>query len=266
MTGNLIKFEIRSCIRLLSALWAALIVASLCLGIEGKIADKMFQEDSSVLINILGTVLPIIYGLTFAAMVVAVIILIVTRFYKGLLGEEGYLMHTLPVKEWQLIASKGISALIMVVATGIVIMISILFSCGLAGLDLPGMFQAIADDIGNDKILIPIGLEFIVVGIAAILAEIYQIYAALSIGQLSGKHRILASIGAYIGIDILMNIIGVAIACIMIKFEAGVFEAEEFAMADFQLMLVGTFGLMVVSIAVFHIVTERMLTLKLNLQ
>ena len=32
----------------------------------------------------------------------------IQRFYKGLLGQEGYLMFTLPVKNWQLVFSKAL--------------------------------------------------------------------------------------------------------------------------------------------------------------
>lgn len=40
------------------------------------------------------------------ALFVLTMIVIIQRFYKGLLCDEGYLMFTLPVKPWQLIATK----------------------------------------------------------------------------------------------------------------------------------------------------------------
>ena len=39
-------------------------------------------------------------------MFVATLIVVIQRFYKSLLGDEGYLMFTIPVKAWQNILNK----------------------------------------------------------------------------------------------------------------------------------------------------------------
>ena len=44
------------------------------------------------------------------AVAVVSVMTIVTRFTRNLLGREGYLMHTLPVTETQLVTSKLISS------------------------------------------------------------------------------------------------------------------------------------------------------------
>ena len=44
----------------------------------------------------------------------------VQRFYKNLLGREGYLMHTLPVTETQLILSKLLTSMVWVLCSGLV--------------------------------------------------------------------------------------------------------------------------------------------------
>lgn len=98
MTGKLIKYELQSSIRLISILWAGLLAAGLLMGITNKVTHSLFaREGNQVLKNLLEAIPLIIYFALFVAMIVATIIIVVVRFYKGLLGEEGYLMHTLPL-------------------------------------------------------------------------------------------------------------------------------------------------------------------------
>ena len=51
---------------------------------------------------------------------------ILQRFYKNLLSGEGYLMHTLPVRPWQHIASKLIAAVVWTVLSFFVVCVSCL--------------------------------------------------------------------------------------------------------------------------------------------
>ena len=48
------------------------------------------------------------------------------RFYRNLFTDEGYLMHTLPVKKWELITAKGLVAVIWNVITTITTLLSVL--------------------------------------------------------------------------------------------------------------------------------------------
>ena len=50
-------------------------------------------------------------------------------------------------------------------------------------------------------------VEAIILLVLSVLKSVYQIYAALAIGQLANKHRILLSLGAYIGISMIMSIL-----------------------------------------------------------
>ena len=63
-------------------------------------------------------------GVMMAAFVVTAVILI-QRFYKNLLGSEGYLMFTLPVTVTQHLLSKTIIAVVMIALSGIAAFLSI---------------------------------------------------------------------------------------------------------------------------------------------
>ncbi len=64
-------------------------------------------------------------GVMMAAFVVTAVILI-QRFYKNLLGSEGYLMFTLPVTVTQHLLSKTIIAVVMIGLSGLSALISII--------------------------------------------------------------------------------------------------------------------------------------------
>ena len=94
---------------------------------------------ASTLINLFQGITGMLYIAVFIATAAASVVIIIMRFYKGRRGDEGYLMHTLPVKPWQLITAKGVSALIIVCASVIVAMLSILVLAG------TGSFGAIVE-------------------------------------------------------------------------------------------------------------------------
>ena len=114
MFGKLIGFEFRSSIRMLAIVWAGLVASSILFGLSLRIASS--SDSFSLFSGIITTVSTVLFMALFITMIVITVMIIVQIFYKGLLGEEGYLMHTLPVKEWQLIASKGICATVYIVA------------------------------------------------------------------------------------------------------------------------------------------------------
>lgn len=79
-------------------------------------------------------ILTVIYIVIYACLLfgggLMCLIATVIRFKKNLLGDEGYLMHTLPVKKWQLTASKVIAAVSMQLLGGLAAAVSgIIFHC-----------------------------------------------------------------------------------------------------------------------------------------
>jgi hypothetical protein len=71
----------------------------------------LFQDVDSALLSQDGLFM-FAFMAVIVAMFVIAIIFVVNRFSKGLLGNEGYLMHTLPVRPWHLVASKLICGVV----------------------------------------------------------------------------------------------------------------------------------------------------------
>ena len=267
MTGRLIKYELRSSIKLMGVIWAALIVTSFLFSISINFMGNLMIRSSiaSTLINLLQGITGMLYIAVFIATAAASVVIVIMRFYKGLLSDEGYLMHTLPVKPWQLITAQGASVIVSI--------LSVLVMAG------TGSFGAITEFCGfirdmfreEPKVLL-VAAEFIILVILSMLKSIYQIYASLSIGQLAGKYRILLSLGAYVGINIVITVLAVLIMMLLDVTGAlsgwssfSVNTVNDMLNAG-QTVLGFAAAVTVIQLAAFHVITERILSLRLNLQ
>ena len=275
MTGRLIKYELRSSIKLMGVIWAALIVTSFLFSISINFRGNIMRSSSiaSTLINLFQGITGMLYIAVFIATAAASVVIIIMRFYKGLLSDEGYLMHTLPVKPWQLITAKGVSALIIVCASVIVSILSIMILAGTGSFGAIVEFcDLIREMFREEPKVILVAAEFLVLAILSLLKSIYQIYASLSIGQLAGKHRILLSLGAYVGINIVITVLAVLI--MMLLDVTGALNGwSSLSLNTVNDMLnagqavLGFFAAVtVIQLAAFHVITERILSLRLNLQ
>lgn len=278
MTGKLVKYEFRSSIKLMAVLWAALIVSSCLFSFSSNVLDTTLSgndpsKGAQLVSGMIGTATGFLFFLAMMAMVVITIIIIIMRFYNGLFGNEGYLMNTLPVKPWQLITSKGIVAGVLVLADAVLAVASILILGGLTSMhDMGQMFSELGYALTKRPVLILMAAELFVLLITGILKSIYQVYASIAIGQLVNKYRLLLSLGAYIGINIALTVIAVAVMMILQFTDVSEITIDmlsgnvDTVLGASQWFMLVAFVLNMLQLAAFHVVTERLMTLKLNLQ
>ena len=272
MTGKLIKYEFRSIIRQIAVLWAATPVMALIFMLIDKfyMQSEAFETGKSAFASTLQIISGFVYAGVFIALIVATVLIILQRFYKGLLRDEGYLMHTLPVKPWQLITAKGFTAFVVVVISSIIAVISIFLLMGVS-FSIGDLAELLGDIFGmysDEPVYILYTIEAVLLIALAILKSIYKTYASMSIGQLSENHKILISVAAYIGISVaIMFITGVFLQFIDGEMFEGIIIYFD-SMSRFkgvQLVVVGYLLYLGVQLAAFHITSERLLTKKLNL-
>lgn len=273
MIAKLTKYEFRSSIKIMAMIWGALIVVSILLALTNPISDvnplSDDMSDASGLAEILTVTAGILYAMVACAIVVVTVFIIIQRFYSSLLGDEGYLINTLPVKMWQLITSKGIAATCFVIISFLVGVISVLI---IAHPDFGWLFEQfrrVLDEIPDKPLFVLIVIEGIILCVLGIVKSIYQIYASISVGQLLNRHRLLGSVGAYIGISVALTIISSII--IVMGDKLGIDYAIASAtdafsqLINFNLMMCFLIFIEVLQIAAFHIISERILSTKLNM-
>ena len=209
MLGKLLKYDFRSMFKQFAFIWPA----ALALGLINRFTlNSQMREDGSVWIQDSAGVLAssaamaaiLAFVCVMVAMFVVVLIFVIQRFYRGLLGDEGYLMHTLPVQTWELIASKLICALVVTIISIIVAMLAVLLLVPFTLEDLwdlfPGLLKALFRLLRpGDYLFI---LEFLLLMIVGGASGYLHIYLAMALGHLSSKHRVAMSVVAYVGINV----------------------------------------------------------------
>ena len=213
MLGKLMKYDLRSGIRTFSLIWIGLALLGAINGLTIRfVLDGNVQSE---LVSFIFGVLPMILLVAlYVAMGIFVLVFIMDRFYKGLLGNEGYLMFTLPVTSAAHIASKTLTSMIFTLASAIVALLS-------GGLLLavlaPPSFGDIAQafqELGRYLRVNPLPAgtgwviaEFVVYSLIGMATAILQIYTAISVGHLAKKNRGWFALLAYVGISIAFSII-----------------------------------------------------------
>ncbi|AET69917.1 hypothetical protein Desor_4508 [Desulfosporosinus orientis DSM 765] len=202
MLGKLLKYEIKATGRIFLPLFLALLVFAGITRIISSVGPEKW--DAPAVISM------IVYGLIMAGMFVMTLIMMVQRFYKNLLSDEGYLMLTLPVKTWQHIVSKLLTSMLWIVASGIAAIISIMIIALKQG-DLTNIlsglvtfYSQVMNQLGAQAFILL--LEMIILAFVSLASGILIIYASIALGHLFRKHKVLATFGSFIALSTLAQI------------------------------------------------------------
>ena len=230
MLGKLLKYEFKATSRYFMFLYSAV------LGLA--IINKIFW-----LIPTDNVVMNVVRGFIMAAFVIATVatlifsfVIIIYRFYKNLLSDEGYLSFTLPVTSTKHIISKMLISVLWIIVTGIVVIISLLIMAidtGFYGA-LPELFGLFKGFLSSNPEFKGFMVDVILLVLVAMFTGTLMLYASMSIGHLFSKHRVIASIVSFFGIYFVIQVInsiilGVSIA---IGFGTDTFNAMGSGTAD----------------------------------
>ena len=275
MTVKLVKYEFHSIIKLMGIVWIALPAMAVIMAMFDVLNFSGRAADSPFMVDALKGITGFLYVAIFIALVVVTLLLVIVRFYKGLLRDEGYLMHTLPVKTWQLITAKGIAAVLVEIISTVVAVISILI-LGLSAGSLSGFWEflkELAEAFTQQPAFIGIGLEVLILLIVMAAASNYRLYAAMAVGQLAGRHKIALSVAAYLGIGVVLML---AVSLLGTIFSTDLFSGVFEVIADWTkgmeptgiasaVLAVGILSQVFLTV-LFHILTEQILRRRLNLE
>ncbi len=191
MLTKLIKHEIKSTARIFLPLYAVLMVFALL----NRFVNPFQTIDAGFSIQSLLHALSIFaYVGLIAAIFVITLVIVIQRFYKNLLGDEGYLMFTLPVDTWKHISCKLLTAMFWYILSTAAIFLSVLIVAGAREVFdvLPHLIKILKHYFGpSGIIIIPIFM------LTQLAAGTLTLYNAMTLGHLFPKHRLLASFGMY---------------------------------------------------------------------
>ncbi len=273
MLGKLMKYEIKATARTFLPLFGVILVFSVInrLFYSNAIVSFANHYQDNWILSLIFTVLLSVYALLLCTVFVLVLVVTIQRFYKNLLGDQGYLMFTLPVPTWFHIVSKMLIAGMWALASLVVALLSV----GIMVLD-GQLIGRVVDSIsyGWGQMAQFMGIssgmltfEAIVYLLISIPGGILPIYCAIAIGQLWQKHRIFGAFCAYIGINTVSQIISGILANAYLV-ATGVFQNPHALLngSYFNNFMMLCFILAILMSAVCFIVTNLLLQRKLNLE
>ena len=211
MLKQLLKYEFKATKSLYFGLYLALALLSVVLGVSFR-QENAWADNTNF--GRLEVILMVLYLSVIFAIAVLCFVSTVQRFYKNLLGREGYLMHTLPVTETQLILSKLITSMVWVLCSGLVGIVCItgMVSIGVLDAEVLGtvdwdswkqLWGMLYGELGAKFWLVMFWT--ILINLARLASLILCVYAACMIAHQFKKQTMVVGILAFIGMNIVEN-------------------------------------------------------------
>lgn len=208
MLRKLMKQELRATARVMGPI----LLLTLAAAVGGNIAVYHLVESDAAVLNVIGVFLLMAFVAAIAGAFIVSFVLMIQRFYKNLLRDEGYLMMTLPATVHEHVLSKLLVSILWAVATAVTAVLAMFilvfelefvdlifydFRELLAQLEFSGL--RMMDYAGHAAVFV---LEIILMMIVADSCLCLQIYAALAVGHSFSHHKGILSFVAYFGLSI----------------------------------------------------------------
>jgi len=258
MLGKLLKYEYKATVITFIPILLAFIVSAAFIRLLGMISTD------NIAISILNGLIIFAFIMLFIVILFFPIISGAQRFRKNLLKDEGYLMNTLPVKSGSLILTKFIASLSWVVASfvgaALALLILIIGNEKFSSVvdELKPVIEMAKNEISKRPLLVAEVIALIVLGFIVFL---FQLYTAICIGHLSNSKRGLVSVGAFIGLYFVTEMISMTFASIFKDF---------YSTLTTEQALYYTFGPSIIFdllyLVAFYFITSKILTKHLNLE
>lgn len=263
MLTKLLQYEGKTTARVLLPIGGGVAVFSLMTGIMNFLLDRPNMPN---LVDGLRGLVVVVAVLALMFSIAACIFVNIQRFYK-LLGEQGYLMFSLPVPVWQHIAAKLICAILWGVAcVPYLILCSALMSLDFSWVSVIGeLFQI-------DLSQVPTVLLVLLMLLAAAACGFLHIYLCCVVGAQFSQQRLLATIISYFVLGFVEQMAGTVLMVLLVNTAAESYTLMTWSQAFFQdgtgfmnMVLVIILALLVLFSALLWAIVQWFMTRRLNL-
>jgi hypothetical protein len=205
MLKKLIKYEFRYYRNYMLLTLLVMVISVILSRLFHELGDSAIDRYAGTRIGVfLMMTLPTLVFLTGAAAILAVfvpVVLAAIRFYRNLCRDEGYLSFTLPIKPSHHVLTKTLVPFVWIVVQICVLLLTVFL------VSLPGSsfdFSWIAQTTPSEALLT---LGILGVLLLALLTSILQVNFSIACGQLFQKHKLIGSIGCYIALNSVSQVI-----------------------------------------------------------
>lgn len=266
MLRKLMKHELRATSRTMLPLFGVILLLSLGLSVMLRMQDTM--ADPNAFTQVLLFLVSTGYAIALGAVFIVVLVLMINRFRSNLLGDEGYVMFTLPTSIHQLVWSKVIISCLWFAATILIVTISAIIVAvdGSFLSELRFAWGALWDQItayyalNGAMILVEILILFFISYAGACM----QFYFAMAVGHSFDRRKTLYSIITFFVTQFIVQLI------VSVPLFSGMFNGMNFQLADTMSAVHLVFGVCILLAAlycaVFYFATTYMLQKRLNIE
>lgn len=250
MLIKLLKYEFRATARIMIP--AYLILMATALG--ANLATRGMGE--------LGTLLSLVFALAILAVFIMSVVIMAQRFRQNLLGDEGYLMFTLPVSIHHHLWAKMIVSAVWFAASLLAVMAAAVVSVS-GQREMLGFFREFGQmqlSSGEWANLYTFLLELVVLGFVSSFTLCLQFYASMAVGYSFSSHKNLWSVGAFLLLSAVSSVI-----TSVLEFDLDFDEFGMIAANPIHLLIWVVIAGCVVVGAVYYCITAYFLKNRLNL-
>jgi hypothetical protein len=264
------KHEFRATGRVMLPLYLIVLVLSAGMNVSLRgIFDTPFK-----MLDILGSLLATAFFVAIAAVCIMSIVVMVQRFYKNLLQDEGYVMMTLPVSVHQQVWSKLLVSVVWFAATVLVVILAACiatFNVSVIqnlGRDIRAFVNYVTADFALNSAAFLV--ECVVLAFLTCCSLCLQFYAALAVGHSFASHKMAWSVLFFFVFQFAAQFLASIVATF-----GDAFGLDYITMTQ-HLLSQGTTGIHVTMLAaclgavfygaVFYVITTYFLKKKLNLE
>ena len=265
MLRKLMKHEFRATGRVMGPLFGLLLIAALA----ARFSVGVLLESSARFLNLLGGLFTTAFVIAIVGVCVMSLVLMINRFRTNLLGDEGYIMFTLPASVHQQIWSKLIVSAVWFIATGLAVVAAGFILVAQQGfwLEIRRGFAEILRHLTayyafNGTAFLLELLALIFVGCCVLCLEFY---AAMAIGHSFANHKVLYSVLSFLGLQFVMQLLsgGILVGTNYDLLTVSLPSDGVLAMHSVMLTVIAStavFG------AVYYVITTMFLKKRLNLE
>ncbi len=264
MFVKLMKQDVRATARLMLPVYLAALILAVFVRIATSLPDSV---QSTTFGSLFTGVTMALYSAASLAVAVMSFILMIWRFHKNYMTDEGYLMFTLPVTTAELIWSKLIVAIGWFLCSLVVMLLStVILSIG-SGMETTITMEDLSNiDLTQARSIILNGVLFVLMGGINVCL---MFYACMAVGQSFRTHKTLMSVITFFVFYIIAQIVSVMLFKGMFEnldpfiLEIGDFSSMTQLVTDIlRRSIIAEF----IGAAVYYVITHFMLAKKLNLQ
>lgn len=272
MLRKLMKHEFRATGRIMLPLYLVLLATA----IGANFSTRGLMDTPYRILDVLGVLLVVAFVVAIMGVCVMSLVLMIQRFYKNLLQDEGYVMLTLPVSIHQQVWSKLIVSAVWFLAT----IAAVIAACCIMAFNVDAIkyfFQGLGEVLRELRRLeayyalngTAIAAEFAVLSFLSCCAMCLQFYAALAVGHSFAGHKMAWSVAWFFIFQFVMQMAGSFLIILADVTGLDYFLANHIhlgRMTSIHAMMIFLIVCVVICGAIFYGITTFFLKKRLNLE